>query len=398
MTNSTNYSRIIFHIDLNAFFCTVAQIKNPALKGKAFAMGRENTYKGVIATASYEARKYGIGAGMSLVDAYKKLPSLIVVESDFDMIRMYHEKFVKLLREYSNLVEVASVDEAYVDMSEKAKTMHPIKICEEIQNRLLKEYGLPSSVGIAPTLFLAKMASNIKKPMGMTILRKREVDKILYPLSVKEIFGIGKKTYPKLIDAKILTIGDFMNEDNRNLIIGLIGMNSYNYVVESITGQSSDEVDPNRYSESQSVSASQTYDIYLISENDILYELRQMAKKIISKIKSDNYLAKTVSITLRNDAFKTITRSKSIDFTDDFLVIFDVVTELVEENYNGEALRLVGVGLSGLESKDDLKEDYNLFNYLDVSAKEENISSLVKYFKEKYGDEVISKGNKKSRK
>ncbi|MDE5566730.1 MAG: hypothetical protein K2I77_07065, partial [Anaeroplasmataceae bacterium] len=127
--------------------------------------------------------------------------------------------------EYSSLVEVASIDEAYVDITEVSSTRHPIVIAKEIQARILIEAGLSCSIGIAPTLFLAKMASDMKKPMGLTILRKRDVVKMLYPLSVADIFGIGKKTYPILIKNDIKTIADFMNPKNQEKIISLIGNN-----------------------------------------------------------------------------------------------------------------------------------------------------------------------------
>ena len=206
MLKKENHAKIIFHIDMNAFFCSVACILNPQLRGKAFAIGRENSYRGVISTASYEARAFGINSAMPLSEAYKIKPDLIVVHIDYKYYTEYHNKFVKLISQYSNLIEVASIDEVYADMTEAAKSKHPLVIAKEIQARLLKEYNLSCSIGIAPTLFLAKMASDLKKPLGVSVVRKRDVKDILYPLSVKEIYGIGKKTYPRLIENNIKTI------------------------------------------------------------------------------------------------------------------------------------------------------------------------------------------------
>ncbi len=223
-----NYKgRIIFHIDMNAYFCSVHCKLNPTLRGKAFAVGREGTYKGVLSTASYEARKLGIHSAMPIIEAYKILPTLLVVNSNYEEYKKYHYLFVNIIREYTNLIEVASIDELYADMTEISEKIHPVVLAKEIQLRLLRELDLPCSIGIAPTLFLAKMASDMKKPLGLTVLRKREIKEKLYPLSVKDIFGIGKKTYPKLIDAGINTIEDFMNPENEELIIKLIGNNSY---------------------------------------------------------------------------------------------------------------------------------------------------------------------------
>lgn len=392
MRISLNNSKIIFHIDLNAFFCTVATILNPALKGKVFAIGRENTYKGVVSTASYEARKLGVHAGMPLLDAYRLAPNLLVVGCSSEAIGYYHERFVSLLKEYSSLVEVASVDEAYVDMTERCKQFHPLEIAKDIQTRLLELYSLPCSIGIAPTLFLAKMASDMKKPLGVTVLRKREVEKLLFPLPVSEIFGVGKKTYPKIMAENINTIGEFAAPENKSKVLRIVGENTYNYVLDSIYGKTSDIVDANRYSNSQSISTSTTFDTPLVTEDDILFEMRDMCKKLVKKMQMDNYFTKTVTITLRNTDFKTVTRSKSVDYSNNFQTLYDCVIALVEDNYRDEALRLVGVGFSNLCLESDLPVDYNLFTYQDLAAKQLEIEDLVRKYQQKYGDHTIKCG------
>ncbi|MGM9972146.1 MAG: DNA polymerase IV [Anaeroplasmataceae bacterium] len=387
-----NKARIIFHIDLNMFFCSVAVIKNPSLKGKAFAIGRENTYKGVISTASYEARKYGIHSAMPIIEAYKKLPSLIILNGDYQEYKKYQGYFINLIKEYTDVIEVASIDELYADMTELCQKRNALDIASEIQRRLVKEYKLPCSIGIAPTLFLAKMASDIKKPMGITVLRKREVDKILYPLDVGDIFGIGKKTSPKLINIGINTIGDFMNVENKEKIIAILGQDRFDSTYNAIIGNSSDIVDPNRYQTSESVSLSQTYDYRLNDFDDILLELRKMAIKLHKSIKHDGYLTKTITITLRNTDFKTITRSKTIEYTDDLFEINDTIEELLENNYHNETLRLVGVGFSNLRKSSDIEIEYNLFTYQSIIEKEEKLRNIMKEFNSKYGDSFITKG------
>ena len=162
-----NYKgRIIFHIDMNAYFCSVQCILNPSLRGKAFAVGREGTYKGVISTASYEARKLGIHSAMPIADAYRKVPDLLIISPNFEEYKKYHYAFVKIIKEYTDIIEVASIDELYADMTKISETRHPMLVAKEIQLRLLKELDLPCSIGIAPTLFLAKMASDMQKPLG----------------------------------------------------------------------------------------------------------------------------------------------------------------------------------------------------------------------------------------
>lgn len=394
MTN-TNNAHVIFHIDMNMFFCSVAVIKNPSLKGKAFVCGRSNTTKGVVSTASYEARKYGIHSAMPLIEAFKLKPDLIVVESDFKMIKEYHNKFISLLREYSKVIEVASIDECYVDMTEIAKNRPALEIAKEIQVRLVKEHHLPCSIGIAPTLFLAKMASDMKKPLGITVIRKREALRILGNLSVSDIYGIGKKTYPILIENGIEYIKDFFDPQNKDLIISLVGENTFNYVHSHVLGNSSNEVLMDRYAKNESISTSITFDNHIRSEEQLLFELRTLTRELMSRLLKYDYMTKTVTLTLRDESFKTITRSKSISYTNDFYDLFQTASSLLENNYQGETIRLIGIGFSNLKSKKEvLKEEYNLFTFESFIEKEEHVKKTLSELQEKYGIESIHFGIK----
>lgn len=381
---------------MNAFFCSVACLLNPALRGKVFAIGRENSYRGVISSASYEARALGIHSAMSLKEAYTLVPDLIVVSIEYSYYTYYHHQFLHILQQYSSLVQVASIDEAFIDITELSKTRHPLVIAKEIQLRILKEVGLSCSIGIAPTLFLAKMASDLKKPLGITVLRKRDVQTILYPLSVSDIFGIGKKTYPILINNNIKKISDFMNLENRNKILDLIGPTSYHNTYESILGNSTNIVDPNRRSESESISTSQTFDQIIQSQIEVLYELRKMTLELMNKLRKRKYYTKTITIVLRNVDFKTITRSKSINYTDDFDEIYDTIVDLVEEHYKDEPLRLLGVGLSNLKEYHTLPKEYNLFTIPNVEEKQVTISKLIKEYQNKYGEKALFQEKKKN--
>lgn len=391
-----NNAKIILHVDMNAFFCSVACLLNPALRGKVFAIGRENSYRGVISSASYEARALGIHSAMSLKEAYTLVPDLIVVSIEYSYYTYYHHQFLHILQQYSSLVQVASIDEAFIDITELSKTRHPLVIAKEIQLRILKEVGLSCSIGIAPTLFLAKMASDLKKPLGITVLRKRDVQTILYPLSVSDIFGIGKKTYPILINNNIKKISDFMNLENRNKILDLIGTTSYHNTYESILGNSTNIVDPNRRSESESISTSQTFDQIIQSQIEVLYELRKMTLELMNKLRKRKYYTKTITIVLRNVDFKTITRSKSINYTDDFDEIYDTIVDLVEEHYKDEPLRLLGVGLSNLKEYHTLPKEYNLFTIPNVEEKQVTISKLIKEYQNKYGEKALFQEKKKN--
>ncbi len=392
MEKSKNKAKIIFHIDMNAFFCSVAEIYNPALRNTAFAIGRENSTYGVISTASYEARKYGIHSGMSLKEAYNLLPTLNVVSLPYDYYLDYHKKFVNLLEEYTNLIEIGSIDEAYIDMTECSLKKHPLVLAKEIQTRILQKFKLPCSIGIAPTLFLAKMASDLKKPLGISVLRKREVAKILYPLPVKDIFGIGKKTYPKFEEIGIDTIGKFVDEKNKSKILKIISEEYYQDVLNRLSGKSRNYIEKEHYVANESISTMQTYDRRLIGEDEILYELRLLTKEMHERLIKENYLTRTISITLRDLSFKTITRSKSIDYTNDFYLIYDIVTDLFIDNYNDETIRLLGVGFSNLIKENLLPKDYNLFNLPTEEEKRENITKIMQEFQKRFGNNALFYG------
>lgn len=390
--------KVIFHIDMNMFFCSVAIIKNKALKGKPFVIGRSGTNKGVISTASYEARALGIHSGMSLNDALRIKSDLIVVSVDYKTIKQYHYYFINLIEDYTNIIEIASIDEVYADMSELCKIRNGIEVAKEIQKRLLDEYNLPCSIGIAPTMFLAKMASDMKKPLGLVIIRKKDSYNMLKDLSVKDIYGIGKKTYPLLIENGIKTIGDFFKEENKSKIIELTSENTYEYVISHVLGNSSNQVNSNRYVKNKSISVENTYDQPLRTDTDILYELRNETKELITKLNKNGYLTKTIGITLRDSSFKTISRSRTIEYTNNFYDIFKVISNLFYDNYDEtKQYRLCGVTFSNLKDKSEvLKEEYNLFTYLDFAEKDEALKEAIKKIEDKYGLDLISIGIKKS--
>ena len=396
---SQNNAKVIFHVDMNMFFCSVAVIKNPSLKGKAFVCGRANTLKGVVSTASYEARKYGIHSAMSMVEALRLKPDLIVVESDFNMIREYHNHFLSVLRDYTKIIEVASVDEAYCDMTEISHYRNPLEVAKEIQVRLVKEFHLPCSIGIAPTLFLAKMASDMKKPLGLVVIRKRDSYEKLKDISVKDIFGVGKKTYPILIENGIKTIGDFLDESNKVKILTLVGNNTYDYVINSVKGLTSNEVKPDRYAKNESISTMTTFDSFISNESEILYEFRTLTRELISRLQKNKMMTKTITITLRDKSFKTISRSKTIQYTDDFYDIFGTISNLVDSYYEeGTTIRLIGVGFSNLKDKKEvLEEEYNLFTYESFIEKEEKVKNILKNLQDKYGISAISLGVKNNK-
>ena len=194
---------------MNSFFASVEQAHDPSLKGIPMAVaGNPKERRGILVTCSYEARALGIYTTMTVGEAKRLCPDLVIVPPDFEKYRTASSAIFDLLRTYTELVEPVSIDEAYIDITAIGGLTDAVNIASGMQQRILQELDLPCSIGIAPNKFLAKTASDMKKPMGITILRKREIETILWPFPVIEMHGIGKSTEKKMNALGIYTIGD----------------------------------------------------------------------------------------------------------------------------------------------------------------------------------------------
>ena len=382
-----NGCKVIFHIDMNAFFASVEEIKYPFLKGKPFAIGVRGSNRGVISTASYEARKYGVGSAKPQNEAIKKCPNLIILDSHFDMYNEYSMLFINLLKEYSNLVEQASIDEAYVDMTEACKTKNGIELAKEIQNRIKNELKLPCSIGIGPNLFLAKMASDYKKPMGITVIRYKDVENKIWPLKIGDMFGIGKKSVPRLNKLGITTIGDLANYSNKEELRNIFGDNFYNDVMNKAYGKGSDIVVVDRYATNQSIGNSRTFSD-TNDEEELKKHLSNITKLVSDRLSRHGYIGKTITVQIRYKDFKTITRSKTLNkYIDLYEDLYFYANELFDINWNGDYVRLLGVTLSHVMEKEKFKNEYDIFD-IDIIEKEQKRNDLKRNLKEKFGNIV----------
>ncbi len=369
--------KIIFHIDLNAFYASVEMILDPYLKNKVFAVGGRANYfrSGVLTTASYKARKYGIRSGMSIAEALTKYPKLIVIPNNMSQYKKYSNLFINHLKTYTDIVYQASIDEAYMDVT-NIKGIHPLKLAKQIQQELLTKYELPCSIGIGPTLFLAKMGSDYKKPMGITVIRKRDLEKKLYHLPINKVFGIGKKTTERLNEINVFTVQDFLAKKSKQAIINAIGENAYFSHSKDLLGKSSDFVDVNKYAVPKSISNETTlsYDVDII---EVLKEvLDDLFKETYERLIKEKLLCKNVFIKLRYADF--VTSSKTTSFTshtDDYNLIYNTFVDLFDNNYNNKPVRLLGVGFGGTILKKDYQEDRTIFNYQNLDKKRTNKGS-----------------------
>lgn len=385
--------KIIFHIDMNAFFISCELINHPELKNKPLAIaGRAAIYnKGVVVTASYEARKFGVKAAMPVFMARKLCPKLIFISSNMDLYQEYSQKFIDFLLSYTPLVEKASIDEAYLDVTELCINQHPLELAKELQTKLLNEYHLPTSIGIATTKFLAKMASNMKKPLGITVLRNKAIKKLLWPLKIDKMHGIGKKTAPKLLEKGINTIGDLVKAENKTTLTQILG-NQYSYFYHLALGYGDNVVTPNKENDYKSIGNSTTFIDNIIVEEMARYELEKLTTRVVSRLTKSNYLTKTISVQIKYQNFLSQSKSKTLDrYVASYDEILTIVYDLFELLWNHKPIRLLGVSCSQLIEKENYYQQISIFDYENY-LEDEKVIKLIHQINRKYGKQTIKKG------
>ena len=386
--------RIILHIDMNAYFATVAQVANPSLKGKPVAVGGKNG-RSIISTASYEARKYGVTSAMPVFMAKELCPNLILVDTDFALYEKYTKAFVEIIKRYSYKIEMASIDECYVDMSEELlNNPEPMKIVEEIQDKIYKELGLSCSIGVAPNKFLAKMASDMKKPMGITVLRKRDVELVLWKLPIKDMFGIGKKTASMLNSLGINTIGDFANYENDMLLKKKLGKGYYTLMDwahgndESIVSTEVEDL--------KSVGNSRTLEENTNDYEEIKTMISKLSRMVSDRAKHDNLYSNQISITLKYDDFTVKNHSKKLDHpTNEYEDIFTMSMHLVEKYYDSSRyVRLLGVTMQNAAKINTFVQQLSLFNQEDKKPNDYKINKIIQDINKQIGKDLVTLGTK----
>ena len=363
-------AKVIVHIDLNQFFVRCEEIKNPTLIGKPVAVGGDGR-KGIVSTCSYEARSYGIHSGMPTFQAKMLCKNLILLPGDYKFYELMSKEFISYIRRYTRKIEQMSIDECFCDFTDVFRTQNinnPELYLKKLQDGLFKTTKLKCSIGVAPTKFLAKMGSDYKKPMGITIIRKKDIKDILFPLPVKDLFGIGKKTYPKIERAGYKTIGDLYYgiKNNDEALSNFFG--SYKQdLIDELEGNSSDVVSTGP-SDPKSMGMTRTLDF---DSNDKFY-IRNFLANLINNILDDfsgsGRLCKTIQITYKNanheEGFQTTTVSKSFDnYTDSREEIYREGIKLFEKTYKGEEIRLIGFTLKNLKDKHDVVVQMTFDNF-----------------------------------
>ncbi|QOY36022.1 DNA polymerase IV [Anaerobacillus isosaccharinicus] len=384
--------RVIFHVDMNSFYASVEIAFDPSLKGKPVAIaGNAKERRGIIVTSSYEARAKGVKTTMPIWEAKKHCPELIVMTPNFDRYRKASLQIFQLLREYTPLVEPVSIDEGYMDISACYQLGTPLFIAQTIQTRLLKELNLPCSIGIAPNKFLAKMASDMKKPLGITVLRKREVETVLWPLKVGEMHGVGQKTAEKLNKIGIITIGDLARSDVTRLKASL-GINGEKIYARA-NGIDHRPVDPDAVYDFKSIGNSTTLPADTINLDKIKVILTNLADSVARRMAKKEVCAETIQITIRYFDRKTVTRSQTVlNPISSQAEIYKVALILFTKHWNGDPVRLLGVTAQQLLEKKNAFKQLDLFNYKKDEKKYE-LTKIVDQLRDRFGEEALLKGS-----
>jgi len=336
----------ILHIDMDAFYASVAELDHPELRGKAVIVGGGT--RGVVLSANYAARKYGIRAAMPVARAKRMAPKAIFVSPDHHRYSEISSKVMAIFGDFTPLVEPLSLDEAFLDVSGAQKLIGtPREIATKIRERVQSECGITCSVGIGPNKFIAKLASQHCKPNGLLEIRPDRIIEFLHPLPVSAIWGVGPKTNEALERLGLHTVSDIANTPKATLIRAL-GEASGEHLYELAWGR--DERDVIVEEPDKSISNAETFDHDEDDPEIILAGLLALTEKASSRMRERELFAKTISIKIRFANFTTITRSKTLPLPiSSSHEIYDVVRKLWQNlNLDRARIRLVGVELSNL--------------------------------------------------
>jgi len=342
-------SRIILHVDMDSFYASVEQLRDPSLKGRPVVVGSDpkgGLGRGVVSTCSYEAREFGIHSGMPISGAYKLCPDAVYLRVDMQLYKEVSCRVMEILRSHAGRFQQVSVDEAYLDISEKVRGhKEAVKVAGEIKAQIKEQLGLTCSIGIAPTRSAAKIASDLDKPDGLTIVEPDRVAAFFEPLEVRRLQGIGRKNEEILQGLGIKTIGQLARFDRDKLVdvFGKWGAGMH------LLAQGVDDSEVEERGMTRSVSREHTFDVDTGDSIVLFGALENIAGLVHKSLQKNNFSFRTVSVKVRQADFTTFTRARTLDHdTRDQDTIRQVSGELAREFFDGRKIRLLGIRLSNL--------------------------------------------------
>ena len=352
--NDVEQLATILHVDMDAFYASVAEKDNPKLKGKAVVVGAGR--RGVVSAANYEARKFGIRAAMPVYKAKALAPHAIFISPDMARYEEVSRSVMSIFHDITPLVEPISLDEAFLDVTGARRLLGDGQtIAKLIRASVEQKEGITCSVGIAHNKFIAKIASNQCKPNGLLEIDPEKVLEFLHPLAAKEIWGVGPKTNEQLAKMGLQTVGDIANTP-RSTLIRVLGQASGGSLYELAWGRDYRDVEIEHIE--KSISSSETFDQDLDSQEEILKEFLRLTERSVERMREKGFAAGTISIKVRFTDFKTISRSKTVDLPiTGTQEIFEVVKNLyLALNLENVLIRLVGVSLDSLVEDEEINQ------------------------------------------
>ena len=344
---------------MDAFFASVEQLDNPELRGKPVAVGGSGE-RSVVAAASYEARKFGVRSAMPSVIAKRLCPDLIFVKHNFDRYKEVSASVFEIFKEYTDIIEPLSIDEAFLDVTEDKKgILSATVIAVRIRNEIKEKTGLTASAGISVNKFLAKIASDINKPDGLFLIKPEEAERFIEELPVEKFYGIGRVTAQKMHKLGIHKGSDLKRLDLVSLVrnFGKAGAFFFNIV----RGIDDRPVEPDM--ERKSIGTELTYDNDLTTRFQIIAELYKLEKELMERLDNSSTSGRTITLKIKFDDFRQITRSKTLQ---NYVRSFDALHREVSDirktlKLEGTRIRLLGVSISNLETEDIEDRQLHLF-------------------------------------
>jgi DNA polymerase-4 len=344
--------RKIIHIDMDAFYASVEQRDRPELKGKPVIVGGDPQSRGVVAACSYEARKFGIHSAMASVTAYRLCSDAVFIRPRFDVYRAVSSQIREIFCEYTDLVEPLSLDEAFLDVTQNYKGMPSATlIAQEIKRKVYdRTGGLTSSAGVSFNKFLAKVASDINKPDGITVITPEMADEFIDKLPIRKFFGVGKVTEEKMLNIGIKTGAD-LKKYKKEQLIQIFGK-SGNYFYDIAHGLDDRPVEPNRIR--KSIGKETTFSEDINDTDQMIEVLEDIAAKLENSLIKKDAKGRTITLKMKYFDFQSITRSITIDEpADSASVIMKYVRPLLSKTEAGEKkVRLLGISISNFDDQE----------------------------------------------
>ncbi len=391
---SSSMRRVIFLVDMNAFFISCEMANKPELKGQPAAVaGNPKNRSGIILAANYDARAFGVKTTMLIHEALKLCPGLILVPPTHNLYARKSREVMEILSRYTPVLQQNSIDEAWLDLTGCDLLFgEPLAIAGRIMDDIRNELDLWCSIGISDNKFLAKMASERKKPLGITELWKKDIKRILWPLNVREMYGVGKQTEKRLNEIGIMTIGDLACCD-ANILTNAFGKYG-NELKKLANGIDTSPVTANPKGESKSIGRSTTLSKDIVDIELARSVLLRLAEEVGEEARRSDFKGKTVSIVIRYSDFRTITRQKSIPLS--FLTrdIYRTGCELLDENWDSnKPVRLLGIGIANID--EDMPDQLSIFDVnedLDDEIKrEEKLERAMDQIRSRFGSDMLKR-------